>query len=148
MMSPPPVVLVACAAGKVAAPTVARDLYVSTLFRAARRFAETHGDRWYILSALHGVLEPAQIIAPYECTLNSMRVAERRAWASAINARLLSLLPKGRGVTILAGRNYSEFIVPVLREHGYAVDLPLAHLPIGKQVQWLQRANARDTPNP
>lgn len=132
--------LVACVASKRAVPCAAGDLYCSQLFREARRFAEGHADRWLILSARYGVVEPTEVIAPYEQTLNTMPVAERRVWADAVNKHLLGLLPPGARVTLLAGKKYREFVVPFLREHGFRADMPLAHLGIGKQIQWLQTA--------
>jgi hypothetical protein len=135
------VVLIACATSKQNAPSAARDLYISTLFREARRFAEFNADLWFILSALHGIVEPEEVIAPYERTLNEMPVAERRDWATGVNRRLPTLLPSNACVTILAGKKYREFIEPFLRERRFEVRTPLAHLGIGRQVQWLQRAN-------
>jgi len=80
-MEPSHIVLVACAASKRREQSAARDLYVSTLFKEARRYAESVSDRWYILSALHMVLDPGRIIDPYEQTLNEMPIALRRQWA-------------------------------------------------------------------
>jgi hypothetical protein len=37
-----------------------------------RRYAESHADAWCILSAKHGLVEPAQVLAPYEVTLNRL----------------------------------------------------------------------------
>jgi hypothetical protein len=91
---------------------------------------------------LHGVVEPAEVIAPYERTLNDMPVWERREWAAAVNRRLLAVLSPGASVTILAGKKYREFVEPFLREHGFEVHAPLAHMGIGKQIQWLQAASA------
>jgi hypothetical protein len=63
------IVLVACSARKRGTPCPAKDLYTSTLFRYSRRYAEQFGDRWYILSARHGLLSPEARISPYEQTL-------------------------------------------------------------------------------
>jgi hypothetical protein len=146
-MSVPHVVVVACAASKRSLPSAARDLYVSTLFTEARRYAESHGDSWFILSALHGVIEPERIVSPYEKTLNDMTVSQRREWSADVAARFLEILEQGSRVTILAGKKYREFVEPFLQEHGYEVQVPLAHLGIGQQIQWLQRANSASISN-
>lgn len=138
----PHIVLVACAATKREAPIAARDLYLSTLFSESRRFAEANGDSWYILSALHCVLDPARVTERYDLTLNTMAIAQRREWAAQVNETLLDLLPAGCRVTILAGMRYREFVEPFLRQRGFHVEVPLASLRIGEQVQWLQHANA------
>ena len=144
-MEPSHIVLVACAASKRREQSAARDLYVSTLFKEARRYAESVSDRWYILSALHMVLDPGRIIDPYEQTLNEMPIALRRQWADKVNDQLLAILPAGAKLTILAGKTYREFTEPMLRRSGFDVHIPLAHLGIGRQIQWLQQVNASST---
>ena len=66
---PQSIVLVSCAAQKQETPMRAADLYTSPLFRRAREYAEAHGGAWFILSALHGLLDPERTTAPYEFTL-------------------------------------------------------------------------------
>ena len=78
------VYLVSCVSQKRDQACEARDLYVSDLFRKARRFAEASGCPWFILSAEYGLVAPGQVIAPYERTLNTMGVANRRAWAERV----------------------------------------------------------------
>jgi len=135
-------VLVSCAATKRVSPSAARDLYVSALFAKARRYAERTGDSWYILSALHGLLDPSAVIEPYNCCLNDFRISQRREWAARVNQRLLGLLDPGQEVIILAGKPYREFLVPFLERQGFGVTVPLFGMRIGEQLQWLQAANA------
>ena len=90
-----------------------------------------------ILSALHGLVEPTTRIAPYEKTLLTMSVEERRAWASRVLAALLPLArAKGR-VVMLAGARYREFLVAPLRAAGNAVEVPMEGLRLGEQLSWL-----------
>lgn len=63
------IALIACSAAKLPSPAPARDLYQGQLFRAARAWAEAHADAWYILSALHHVLDPAEVVEPYNLSL-------------------------------------------------------------------------------
>ena len=58
--------LIACSKTKSDQPTLACELYVSPLFRAARAYAEQSYDAWLILSAKHGALRPTTLLAP--CT--------------------------------------------------------------------------------
>jgi hypothetical protein len=137
------IALVSCVKSKQPNPAPARDLYTSALFRKMRAFAERNADRWFILSAEHGLVEPSQILAPYERTLNRMRRAERDEWASRVRAQPSETLPAGAEVTVLAGERYREGLVPFLRERGYFVSIPLEGLPFGKQLQFLSARNAR-----
>lgn len=50
--------LVGCTSQKLKRPAPARELYVSSLFKKASAFAERSCDRWYVLSAKHGLLHP------------------------------------------------------------------------------------------
>jgi hypothetical protein len=132
------VALVSCVKSKRSSPAPAADLYTSALFRGLREYAEANADAWYILSAEHGLLRPDQVIAPYERTLNTMRKADRLAWAARVQRQLLEVLPSRAEVVVLAGERYREELVPFLREHGHAVNVPLEGLSFGRQLQRLK----------
>ena len=80
---------------------------------------------------------PDTCISPYEKTLNSAGVAERRAWAENARRQLAPSLIGRRRVVIFAGQRYREFLVPALLSDGYEVDVPMANLGIGEQLAWL-----------
>lgn len=133
------VALVSCVRRKRQTAAPARDLYLSPLFRGLRRYAETHADAWYILSAEHGVLCPDEVVAPYERTLSTMPRRERIAWADRVQGQLLEVLPAGAEVIVLAGLRYREGIEPFLRSHGFSVTVPLEGMKIGQQLQRLKK---------
>lgn len=62
----PDVVLISCVKTKLEVPAAAKDLYVSPLFLKERRYAESSGRPWFILSAEHGLVGPEEWLAPYE----------------------------------------------------------------------------------
>lgn len=130
-----------CVKKKRESAAPARDLYISQLFRGLRRYAETHADAWYILSAEHCVIRPDQIVEPYERTLNTMRKWERLAWAQRVQKQLTNLLPAEAEIILLAGLRYPEGIEAFLRQRGFPVTVPLERLGIGEQLHWLN-ANA------
>lgn len=131
------VYLVSCVSQKRAWACEARDLYVSELFRKARRYVEASGCPWFILSAEHGLVAPGQVIAPYERTLNTMGVAERRAWAERVAAQLAEAVPDLSRVVFLAGERYREFLARDLAVREVAVSVPMQGLRIGEQLRWL-----------
>ena len=132
------VALVSCAAGKLTTVANAADLYDSPLFGLARQFAEKRCDRWFILSAKHHLLRPDILVEPYDLTLNNMGVAERRQWAEFVYQELKKVLKPRDKMVILAGGKYREFLVPKLEQAGISVEIPMEHLPIGKQLKWLK----------
>ena len=130
--------LVSCVSKKQPRQAPARDLYVSDWFAKARKLVEAQGWPWFILSAKHGLVHPDKEIAPYEKTLNEMRVAERRAWASDVMRALECHLDGVQTVVVFAGQRYREFLAPELRKRGVQVDVPMEGLKLGKQLNWLK----------
>lgn len=131
------VYLVSCVSQKREQACEARDLYVSDLFRKARRYAESSGCPWFILSAEHGLVAPRQVIAPYERTLNTMVVADRRAWAERVAVQLAEAVPDLSQVVFLAGERYREFLARHLAGRSVVVSVPMEGLRIGEQLSWL-----------
>lgn len=130
-------VLVSCVSQKLAQPAPAQLLYRSEWFLKVRKVVESQKADWLILSALHGVVAPDAEIAPYEKTLNTVGVIERRAWAENALRQLDPHLIGRRRIVIFAGQRYREFLVPALRGDGYEVDVPMENLRIGEQLSWL-----------
>lgn len=130
------VYLVSCVKGKRGYPCAAKDLYKSNLFRKARRYVETKGRPWFILSAEYGLVDPEQVIEPYEKTLNNMNTAARREWEAKMMDKLLAL--NARRFVFLAGSKYCENLVAPLKDAGYEVDVPMRGLGIGERLSWLK----------
>ena len=132
------IALVSCVAAKLSTKALAKDLYISPLFRAKRAYAELTCDAWYILSAKHGLLRPNEEIEPYDLSLAELTQEERRTWGATVNYDLGVLLPPGSRVVLLAGALYCEHVAPFLEANKFFVRSPLAKLAIGKQLHWLQ----------
>jgi hypothetical protein len=131
------IVLVSCVKSKQSRPTTARSLYTSAWFCKTRDLVEASGARWFVLSALYGLVEPEAEIAPYDYTLNDLGVAERRHWANEILARLLPQIADRRRIVMFAGLRYREFLIEGLRRNGLTVDVPMEGLTRGQQLAWL-----------
>lgn len=163
------VVLVACAARKAPSAQPPRALYTSAWFKDAARCAEVLGDRWYVISAAHGLLDPdGPPVEPYEwvcpacgrtgtdrspahcpacgsgnvrrSTLAAFTAAERRAWGERVAAQLAPVLRPGDVVVLLAGKHYRDALRLHLRALGVRVEEPLAHVAgVSVQRAWMQR---------
>lgn len=151
---PTAIIVVGCGKAKAAEARPARELYTSTLFQLARRYAEASGKPWVIASAAHGVIEPEVVLRPYDHRLPNQG-SERTRWARVAACRLevkLSGKPDGeRIVEILAGAAYSVPLMLALEELGIHSTQPLARLGLGKRLgklKWMaeflqmQRASA------
>ena len=115
--------LVSCVKTKLQQPAKAQDLYVSDWFRKARAYVEREGGAWRILSAKYGLVDPEEVLPPYEKTLTTMRAAERRAWAAKVLEALEPCLADIDTLVFLAGERYREFLEPSLRSRGVALDV-------------------------
>jgi hypothetical protein len=82
--------LVGAASQNLQRPAPARDLYASQLFRKASAYAEAICDRWYILSAKHGLVHPDTVIEPYDMRLGTNHPTSPpiHAWADRVRGQL------------------------------------------------------------
>lgn len=129
--------LVGCVKTKRTTGAPARDLYTSTLFAGRRRYVEESSDRWFVLSALHGLVRDDVWLEPYDETLNDQSAESKRRWAEKVLADLDSLGLDFRSTTfeIHAGNEYRSFgLVDGLRARGATVEVPAAHLGQGEQL--------------
>ena len=124
---------------KLDRPARAEDLYRSPWFVKARAYVKSLGASWRILSAKHGLVDPGDVIEPYELTLNEVPAAERRSWAGRVLESLTRLVGRGDKVVLLAGERYRQFLFPGLRDMGVHVEVPMHGLGIGEQLRWLDR---------
>ncbi len=131
--------LVSCVSKKRAERYPAEEMYISPLFQGAKSFAKARFDRWYVLSAEYGLLEPGQIIEPYEKTLKKMNRSERKLWAEKVFTALTPYLKTTDILGLIAGQDYREFLLPMLTERGYIVVVPMEGLSIGKQLSWFKK---------
>lgn len=132
-------VLVGCVKTKVARAAQAKDLYDSPLWRKRRRYAEATGQPWAILSAEHGLVEPDEILEPYDRYLGSESAAYRRSWSARTAEQVIEKLSELglRAVEFHAGSAYVESgLAARLREAGVEVSWPVQGLPFGKQLRW------------
>jgi hypothetical protein len=127
----PTVVLVACCRPKLAGSHRAKEIYQSDLFKKSKAYAEQHGDKWAILSALHGLVMPDQLLTKYDKTLNAMTSGERRKWSELVGQQISDHFPGAR-LVVLAGTNYCGWI-----NDSFVTERPMKGLGIGQQLRWL-----------
>ena len=138
------IILIGCGKAKRQERSPAASLYTGSLFSAAREYAESSGVSWYILSALHGLLEPDTDIQPYEETLKGKTVVNRAAWHVGVVAQLLDQLPdffysfRDCTLEVHAGIAYREPLMPIFRELGFSCHSPTEKFQIGQRIAWFK----------
>lgn len=135
------IALVGCGALKSDAPAPAQDLYTGNLFRLARAYAEQTCDRWFILSAAHGLVEPTRVLSPYDQRMDKSRRGQER-WGDRVRASLRMHTALGDTLVFLAGNDYIEAVRWWNLAHqawsGRAIEKPLEGLGIGQRMAWLK----------
>jgi len=131
------IILISCVSKKLPHRAKARDLYVSTLFKLNRKYAEKLSpDKIFILSAKYGLLGMEREIEPYEQTLNNMPVNDVKLWANHVIEQLQKIGSFDHmEITFLAGEKYRKYLLP----HFPKYKIPLQGLRIGEQLQKLKR---------
>lgn len=127
--------LIGCVKSKRKNPSRAEDLYISPLFRYRLAYAKKRGCQIFILSAKHGLVDPDQIIAPYDETLNDKTDLEIKKWSYQICRSLedRKLISAGGGCMILAGANYYRYL-----SRRYKMINPTQGLSIGRQLSFFK----------
>ena len=132
------IVLIACVKTKLVQAAAAKDLFISSLFRKERAYAESTGVPWYILSAEHGLIAPEQWVEPYDRYLGDESTTYRKAWGSKVVADLERIEGplQGKVIEIHAGAPYFEAIQAGLQFHGAVISDPLNGLRFGERLRW------------
>lgn len=136
------IALISCAKSKQDYTCAAKELYSkSDLFKKEYRFAKTLADKIYILSAKHGLVDENEVVAPYNQTLCGAKVNIKKEWAKNVLHQMEQTFDlKNDELIFLAGRNYTAYLIPALREkYDTKIILPLENVgSIGKQKQYLK----------
>jgi len=131
------VALVACGKRKLGHQAKAKDLYTGTLFKLSIAYAaKLEVDRLYILSAKHGLLDPEQVIEPYDKSLKGMPAHDVRLWAAEVVAGLgrVANLQSDHFI-FLASIDYRKYLIPYLQSY----EAPLEGMRQGEQLSFLKR---------
>jgi hypothetical protein len=135
--------LVGCVKSKQPRAAPARELYTSPLFVGRRTAVERTCDRWYILSAKHGLVAPTEILQPYDETLNKASRPQRERWSQEVLDALEGEFGNlGRVVfEAHAGTAYLDHgLAAGLEARGAVVERPTAGLLLGEQLAFYKAA--------
>ncbi|PKL76546.1 MAG: hypothetical protein CVV27_09720 [Candidatus Melainabacteria bacterium HGW-Melainabacteria-1] len=135
---PAAVALVACCGQKEFTPKPAGEFYCSDLFKKCKAYADMTCGSWFILSALHGLVDPGRELERYNLSLDDLTLAQRQSWSEGVAAAIQATIPADTTLVLLAGGKYVAQLAPLLEQAGYPVTLPLKGKAIGLQKQWLK----------
>lgn len=139
------IILIGCGKTKLAVSCAASELYCGSLFRKRLRFAEESGEEFLILSAKHGLIDPASIVAPYDQSIGDKSALDQIAWAVGVVGQLCEFIDNDQmsfaelrkvHCEIHAGADYAERLVDVLIAAGFSASWPVRGLSQGEQMRW------------
>jgi hypothetical protein len=130
--------LISCSKSKGGHRDAARNMYVSPLYRKSVMLTERWGIPFSILSAKYGLLDPDQIIEPYELTLKGAPKQVKVEWARLVDAQIRSLTNKN--LIILAGDDYFSPLVEVGESDPLKYFAPMRGLSLGTRLSFLNEA--------
>lgn len=131
------IALIACSKTKSSQPSPAAELYCSPLFKKSLAYARSlNPDKIFILSALHGVIELSEMVAPYDESLLTSTPNKLKQWATKVTAQLEAKSDlKNDEFIFLAGKRYYENLIPQISHY----TLPLEGLGLGERLSFLTK---------
>jgi uncharacterized HhH-GPD family protein len=107
------------------------------LVQGRRAYVERTCDRWFVLSAKHGLVDPDTVIEPYDQALKDEPESERREWSRSVILALEAVLGDVRGAIFEchAGSAYVDHGLEAgLLARGATVERPTEGLSVGRQL--------------
>lgn len=140
-------VLIGCVKTKRPIPVPAKDLYDSALFARRRAYAQNSGVPWFILSSQWGLLDPEQVVAPYEMYLADQPAGYRRAWGWFVTEQLVARFPiaAGDAIEIHAGDAYAAALREPFAARAITLLCPVGARSIGQTLQWYDQLGGSDS---
>lgn len=139
--------LVGCTKSKLPHRSKAEELYSpSAMFRGRRAYVQRSCDRWFILSAEHGVLSPSDELEPYDVTLVGAPLVVKRQWSRRVLSELREAVGDLAGVTfeIHAGKDYwGHGLADSLSAAGATVEIPTEGMRQGMQLRFYREHAGR-----
>ncbi len=131
------VLLISCSKAKLDHAAPARELYASPWFRKARRYAESSSDPWFIVSGKYGLLDPDDVIGPYDVFLGAMPKRYQEAWGRFVVEQLRERVQlMGVRIEIHAAAPYVAALRQPMEALGVAIETPLEGRTLGQWLSW------------
>jgi hypothetical protein len=120
------VVLIGSSGAAADAPGEAGRLFLSDGFARAREHAVHSRLPWFVLSAKHGLLDPDDVISPFEVQIDDQSATYRTAWGEWVVAQLADRLQlDGVTVEVHGGVDFAQPLRQPLDRRGAVLDIPL-----------------------
>jgi len=137
------VALVGCGKLKADKPGLrAKDLYRGLPFRLAFKHAKATADDVHILSALHGLVDPYAMLAPYDFSMVQIPPSQHVVWGKRILNDLKAAYPMRRlRIVFYAGQQYVRPIMRAITDEDryWTFEDPLKGLDLFERIRWFKQ---------
>jgi len=118
----------------------ASRLFRSSGFARAREHAEAAGHPWFVLSGKHGLLDPDDVVGPFDVLFGDQSLGYRTAWGEWVVAQLADRVRlTGTTVEVHGGVDFAQPLRTPLARRGAGLEIPLPGM-------WSEAGPAEDRP--
>jgi hypothetical protein len=129
--------LISCSKSKGGHRDLARNMYVSPLYRKSVMVAEGWGISFSILSAKHGLLNPDDMIEPYDLTLKGASKQFKSDWAKKVDEQIRTSIERQKHLIVLAGDDYYTPLVEAGKDSPLNFLAPMRGISLGNRLVFL-----------
>jgi hypothetical protein len=131
------VVLIASSGATSRQPHAAAELFESQGFAAARDHAVRSGHPWFVLSAKHGLLDPGDVVGPFDVQIGDQASGYRATWGEWVVAQLAARVQlQDVVVEVHGGVDFAQPLRTPLARRGAALDIALPNTWRGPETAW------------
>lgn len=131
--------LISCSKSKGGYRDLARNMYVSPLYRKSVMVTEEWGLSFSILSAKHGLLDPDRTIEPYDQTLKGASKQFKLEWARRVDEQIRNSKYGKKRLIVLAGDDYYAPLITAGADHPLNFFAPMEGLSLGNRLAFLNQ---------
>jgi hypothetical protein len=131
--------LISCSKSKGGHRDIARNMYVSPIFRKSVMVVEGWNLPFSILSAKYGLLHPDELIEPYDLTLKGASKQFKSEWARKVDEQIRNSIDPKKHLIALAGDDYCAPLTEAGAGHPLNYLAPMRGLSLGNRLVFLNQ---------
>ncbi len=148
------ILLVGCGKSKLQThpeqQVIAEELYTGPIFRARANHAKLLiqvsqlYSRWYIVSALYGLIHPEELVESYDLTVKQLSPLQKQQWSHHVLGDVLDSFEEPVDlrrivIELHMGADYAELLADKIVACGMNYSWPVKGLGQGEQLAWYKQ---------
>lgn len=133
------VALVMCSDAKMQTQGQAKQVYRGKLARKSLSWAASNCDHAFFLSASLGLVDPNEVIQPYNLSIRTLSSVQKKLWSLSVVSSLVSVFPDSHNYRLLAltSKHYTSPLRGIAEAVGFSWYSPFTNLGIWKMFEML-----------